>query len=313
MRALLPVHGTPEQVAVTIAQEQRGRVARRQLLQAGVAGSTISYLVKRGILHTVHAGVYIVGPALDVAWGRETDAVLAIGRGSLLSHAFATALWGFTPPPDPNDPVDVTVPGNRTGRRAGIRAHHSGTLDPRDMTIRLRLPVTSPARALLDFADDHSPRAIERALDEALGARIVSRTKVADLLARSGAGRRGTKLLAKLIATRRPSSRTANKPEERLRQMLLDAGLPVPECNYPLFGYEADYYWPEARVVLELDSYQWHSTRSAWVRDRRKDDVFRAHDLHVIRVIWEDVTQQPLALIACVVQALTERTRRSAA
>lgn len=306
-RAILPVEGGPEHVASLIAAVQRGRVGRRQLLQAAIASSTVSYLLERDRLHhEAFAGVYTVGPPLEIPWARETAALLAIHR-SILSHASVAAQWGLCPHPGADAPVDVTVAGHRTGHRRGINAHHSLTLTAKDVVIHQGLPVTVPARALLDFAEDRPAREVERALDEALAQRLVSLTKIHDQLERSGAGRKGAAILGELIASRRPSSITRSEAEERLHHMLRQAGIPSPQCNVPLHGFVVDFLWPNARLVVEIDGYQWHSTRSAWQRDRRKDAVLQANGYLVIRLSWEDITQEPLAVIARIVRALSER------
>jgi very-short-patch-repair endonuclease len=48
-------------------------------------------------------------------------------------------------------------------------------------------------------------------------------------------------------------------------------GLPEPENNSLLWGYEVDFLWRDARVVIETDSYRYHRGRAAFEDDRARD------------------------------------------
>lgn len=196
-----------------------------------------------------------------------------------------------------------------------VRLHRSRTLTAADITTLHRLPVTSPARALLDFADVAEPRELELALDEGLATRRVSRTKVREVLQRAGAGRRGAPVLAELVTHRRPSSITRSEGEERLRSMILGCRhIPAPVMQAALHGFSADFYWPQAAYVVEFDGYDWHSTRSAWKRDRRKDRVLDAEGaIKVDRFDWEEINRQALAVVARIASQVAARSAVHAA
>jgi very-short-patch-repair endonuclease/predicted transcriptional regulator of viral defense system len=312
VRDLVVVSGTPDQRIGAVADAQRGRISWGQLIAIGMTPRMIRTRVASGQLRPVHRGVYAVGHAAEVELGEETAALLAFGPDAVLTHDSAAALRGmiqYRP-----EVVDVTILGARYARsRPGIRVHRSLTLTEADVTTRKRLPVTTAARTLLDFAETHTAREIERALDEALDQRIVSRTKVQEILDRAGRGRRGTKILASLTAQRRPSTLTRSQPEEDLLGMLRAAGVATPQANAPLHGFIADFLWRQERVVVEVDGYQWHSSRSAFKRDRLKDQVLRDHGYIVLRFTSDQLKEEPLAVIARIVRAITERAPRPAA
>ena len=92
----------------------------------------------------------------------ELAAVLACGDSALLSHHSAAATWGFRP--SFNGDVHVTVDRQRRRPRTrhGIRVHRVSELDPRDVRRFQGIPITSPARALLEIAPDLSDRQLER-------------------------------------------------------------------------------------------------------------------------------------------------------
>ena len=129
-----------------VAARQHGVVAADQLYMAGLTPQMVKTRVRNGRLHRIHRGVYAVGhPGLSRE-GSWMAAVLACGKGAVLSHRAAGALWRITTAPEV---IDVTVPGNAgRGHRDGIRIHRSSTLAPGDCTARDSIPVTKPARTL---------------------------------------------------------------------------------------------------------------------------------------------------------------------
>ena len=168
--------------------------------------------------------------------------------------------------------------------------------------------MTSAERALLDAAPLLTPRELERAFDEAIATRATSRTKVLDLLSVTS-GRAGQGTLAGLADPRRSAARTQSPPEERALELIRAAGLPTPETQYPLHGFTADFYWPEAGVVFEVDGFGVHGLiRGNFVRDRRKDRVFRDHGIHVVRAAADELRDQQLQLVAHLTRTITERT-----
>src|SRR4051794_31854498 len=77
------------------AERQWGVVARWQLQQCGISGTTISRWVVAGRLHRIHPGVYALGHKALSLEGRLLAAVLYAGPGAALSHASAAHWWGL--------------------------------------------------------------------------------------------------------------------------------------------------------------------------------------------------------------------------
>jgi very-short-patch-repair endonuclease len=73
-----------------------------------------------------------------------------VGEAGALSHSTAAAIWelGQLPP----ELVHVTVVARNLRQRLGLRIHRAQELDSRDVRLRDGLPVTAPARTLVDLA-----------------------------------------------------------------------------------------------------------------------------------------------------------------
>lgn len=204
----------------------------------------------------------------DAGWPR----VLACGRGTVLSHLSAAQLWRLLPQPRPgwtaeNPPsihVTVTTRGGR-GRRRGLWVHRPRLLDPRDVTRRDNIPVTTPSRTLIDLRRLLPQPQFEAALRQAEFLRLP------------------------LESTLEPD-RTRSELEAMFLTLCRRHRLPQPEVNVPLGPFTVDFLWPTARLVVELDGYRTHAGRAAFEADRARDVELKALGYDVLRFTWQQVT-----------------------
>ena len=248
-------------------------------------------------LRPIHRGVYAVGhrKLSGVAWCMA--AVLAYGADAVPSHRSAAAMWGILE--GWRTTVDITLP-RRVSSRAGIRTHLA-TIVPDEWTLLDGIPVTTPARTLLDLAAVLQPHELNRALERAEGLRLADGTPLVALLERHHRRRGTASLKAAMKDGLRPAV-TKSELERRFLSFLERAGLPRPETNVLLdLGgehIEVDCVWREARVIVELDSRAWHLTTEAFERDRERDRRAQAAGWRPIRITDRALRQDPAALVA---------------
>jgi len=72
----------------------------------------------------------------------------------------------------------------------------------------------------------------------------------------------------------------------------------------PLHGHEVDFLWREQGLVVEIDGFQFHSTRAAFERDRQRDAELQGAGLRVLRLTWCQVVHSPYATLTNLVRAL---------
>jgi hypothetical protein len=263
------VPDTPPDVrAARLAGERDGVLSIQQLQDCGLNRTAVGVRVRNGRLHRIHRGVYAVGHPAITLRGRFRAAVLACGESAVLSHFSAAALWGFVAWDDLRYP-EVTVVGTARRKLRGLIIHRARTLDPRDVTRRHGIPVTTPARALLEVAGSLSNRWLRRAVREAQSKRWTNVDQIAEVLARAN-GHRGAARIAAIIATGPAPTRSGN--EDVVLDLALRGGLKHPDVNprrsvdgrrvYP------DLHWPEQRLIVEVDSEAWHDSKLA-----REDDA----------------------------------------
>lgn len=291
------------------AARQHGVVTRRQLVNAGLSSDTIDHRVAVGKLRVVHRGVYLTLP-FPLSHTREMAAVLASGPGAALSHLSVVSLWGYREGSGRRARLlDVSVVGNR-GRVPGIRLHRVERLDRDERTVIEGIPVTTPARTLLDVATVVGTRELEALVARAEREGLVTR----DVLSKALTGKRGrpgTRALRALLQMPGGPSFTRSEAEERFLALVRNARLPAPECNVRVAGYELDFFWPGLRFAVEVDGFRFHSSRSSFEEDRRKDADLLAVGTTVLRLSWTQITNEALATIGQLGQALGFARARS--
>lgn len=280
-------------------------VSHAQLLAIGITQRSIERRLGAGRLHRVHRGVYRVGHTADAPLARAAAAVLACGSDSVLSHRSAGAIWGILDRV-PRD-VDVTVVGRDCGRKPGIRHRRVARLEAIDVDVRSRLPITAPARTVLDLGSVLEWRAFRRAVNEALVGKLVRENDLRLVLGRYR-GARGGPQLRRLLADGRGPSLTRSEAERRLLDLLAVHGMSVPETNVRLGRYEVDFLWRAERMVVEVDGYAFHSTRRSFERDRLRDAELQAQGFAVVRVTWRQIVETPAAAVGRIVRVLDSRS-----
>src|SRR5947209_1001388 len=117
-----------------IAECQRARVSRTQLLALDVKPDAIVRRLRSGRLERVPHGVYALPHSASLPLAAEAAALLACGEEAVISHHSAATLWRLRP--GLARPVHVTVAHHR-GRPAptGVTVHRSRTIAAADVRV----------------------------------------------------------------------------------------------------------------------------------------------------------------------------------
>jgi very-short-patch-repair endonuclease len=207
-----------------------------------------------------------------------------------------TAAWIHELGVQPANPVQVCVSGRQS--RTGVEVRHC---DVTGETVEIRgVRATSIERTLLDLCA-WSP-AVEAlvAFDMAIRKGIVSNEDLRQY-AKIRAGATRMRLLASIAAP-------AESPmETRLRWLLLEARLPLPEVQADLYSdggefiARADLYYPSAHLVIEFDG---GNHRDRLVSDDRRQNALVTAGYRVLRFTGSDLRTRPDAVVAQVRGAL---------
>ncbi len=277
---------------------------REQLLAAGLGRGAIAHRLKNGRLYPYYRGVYLVGRSSLDPFGREMAAILAFRGRAVVSHSSAAAAWRLVDAP--GDKVTVSIVDADARSRPHLTVHRTTDLRRPDLRLRDGLPLTSPSRTLIDLAGGLTAPELEDALARAFMQGLTSEEELERALARAPLPKRRHDL-RKLISAGADAGFTRSAAERRLRELLRAAGLPPPNVNARLHGFNVDFLWPEQRLVIEIDGYRFHRDREAFERDRRRDQVLVAAGYRVIRITWTQLRDEPFGVVARVAMALSSQ------
>ena len=268
-----------------LARGQHSVVTREQLLGLGVHPQAIKHRAVTGRLHPVHAGVYAVGRRELSRLGELMAAVLACGDGARLSHGAAAELWGVCP----RRRVEVTVPPGRSPRRPGIVIHRAA-LAAKHTTRRHTIPVTTPARTLLDIAPYLQRDHLERAVNEADRLDLIDPERLRQSL-ETLSGTRGAAKLRSLL-DRQTFTLTDSALERRFQPIARAAGLPAPLTQQRVNGCRVDFFWPDLGLVVETDGLRYHRTPAQQARAHVRDQTHLAAGLLPLRFTHAQVAYE---------------------
>jgi very-short-patch-repair endonuclease len=286
-----------------LAARQHGLITHTQLLGCGFTRDAVRSRVRSGRFVRIHRGVYRIGPVTG-ARAREMAALLACGDTAAVSHRSAAVAWALGMDPDASAPADVAVPyGCARGAKVGVRVHRMRDLRPEDLTDLDGLRITRVARTLYDLATCANPRELRRAFAIALRDHADARAELLDLLSRNPR-RRGARILRAMLQDEVAPAVTRSAAEERLLRLIRAARLSRPEVNVRIDGYEVDFVWRAQRLVLEVDGFAYHSSRTRFETDRLRDADLMARGFQVMRVTWRQLEREPEAFVVRLAQAL---------
>jgi very-short-patch-repair endonuclease len=316
----------------SLASKQLGVVSLVQLVQLDVSDGERRGLLDRGELVAVtkQPDVYRATSAPTSSQQAVMAAVLACGADAVASHATAAALHGVAGYRlDEKFAIHVTVPHDRHPRAAKATIHYSRALPPNHLApekprSQLLLPAdaipkTSVARTLFDLGRLFDKPRVERAVDSALGADLVTVTALDRILRDlAGPGRAGTKIMRELLEERgagfvAPRSRL----ERRFWEICRDYDLPTPRREVDLGTNDA---WNgrvefvfDPGVLVEIDGRRWHTALLDQLADEDRDDAFRAAGFIVLRFRYRVLRDDPARVATRVREAIESAKRGPAA
>jgi hypothetical protein len=278
----------PRDLAVAwLANRQQHNITRAQLLELGLDRNAITRRVKSARLFLVYPCVYSVGHRPSTPLEKAGAAVLACGSHASLSHSSALTLFGVWRRWD--EPFEVIVyKGDR--RPKGIVVHRSRTLKPFDTTVMYGIRVTKLARAVLDMAPRLTDDQLPRTIDNAIHTHYTTRGHVVEQILRNP-NHPGTKRISQYLSTGNGPSRS--DWERALPAFCRGYGLPPPILSQRSGRHTVDAYFPDADLLVELDSFNFHSSKAAFEQDRDRDADNLALGRPTLRITWERMINRP--------------------
>jgi very-short-patch-repair endonuclease len=301
------VRGRGDAEVMRLAELQHGHVHRLQLRDAGIGRGAISHRLGRGLLRETFPSVYRIAGAPADRLGHAMAAALFFRGYAVVCGADGATLWGLldtTQQVADGDPIKLLLVGRSYKPRPGIHVRRTQNLPATDIRWRHGIPVTSPARTILDLAASTDELELEAVLSVALGKRIVRKQQLEDVIERNPRAK-GIGMLRMLLEQTTPLHDTRSGYERKLLKLLKQAELPLPITNTWVAGEFVDGVWPDLKLVVEFDGWKYHRGRDKFETDRLRDQHVTAAGHHVIRVTAHQIDHRPHALIARIATMIT--------
>lgn len=286
-------------------------VSRSQAMACGITEGALRHRTRPGgPWQRMLPGVYLTLTGSPTRRHRELAALVYGGFRSTLTGTAALRHHGVRVPD--MDIVTVLVPAARPRPdRAFVRVWPTTRMPDRVSTDRM-IQFTRVARALADATRE-------------LGTFREVRAVVADAVQRgccrvewlseelSQVPRRHSRALRQALAEVADGIRSV--AEGDLRDLIGAAGLPMPLFNASLYAGEgfiavADAWWPDAGVVVEVDSREWHLSPADWERTLRRNAAMSARGIIVLHFTPRQIREEPARVVAEIRAALAAGRRR---
>lgn len=247
----------------------------------------LDHLVKRGELVRVRHGMY--GRALPDRAGLLAALDRHLGQPAVACLGTAAALYGFDT--EGTTTLHVLDPGIRLRPTVGLMVHQRLGAPLKRVDGRL---ATAPAWTAVETARMlPRPRALAT-LDAALHSGWCTPLDIAQAITEQK-GRRGIVAVRALAPV--ADGRAESPMESEARLVMLDGGLPRPELQFEIGSWRVDFAWPDAGVVAEYESVEWHAGRLEMLRDRARLAAIQELGWTVIPIVAADVRLTPERLV----------------
>jgi very-short-patch-repair endonuclease len=300
----------PFQAVLQFGLKQHAVFSTGQAKELGVDHRALYRAVVTGKLSRDLPNVYRI-PGPEVTWeSRLMAAQLWLGRpDGAISHRSAAALWGL--PGFQRGSIELSttrwkkpLPPVVVHRVVSDIRGHTTTVGP--------IRVTNAGWTLLDLAGLASADILEAGIEDAIRRGLTSVAHLRWLSrGRKGKSAKGIRTLRRILdeGGNRP---TESHFETRLLQALRKAPLPLPQRQFEIRDAgrliaRVDFAYPWAKVVVEADSYRFHSGREAWESDLDRRSAITALGWLVIHVTYRQMESGMDQVVRRVRDAITPR------
>jgi hypothetical protein len=254
-----------------IGQRQDGLITRRQALEV-LSHGQIDTLLRRNVWTMLYPSVFRMH-GVPATWTRRVRGATLGREDATASHSTAAHLWGLLE--RDTDDVHVLCAESSSARLPGVHSHRSRSWTPEMRQHRSGIPVTPPARTLVDIAPSTSMTSLGRALDAAITTGIMSSIEFMNEVENMGRGRRKPDYLETLAEERLGSDVVESSGEALVLRWIAAAGLPAPtpQLRVPISqceSYRLDFAYTDLRIAIEVQSWRWHGGPVQYRRDSER-------------------------------------------
>jgi predicted transcriptional regulator of viral defense system len=293
---------------IELALKNGGSVTSAEIQALGASREWTARRVREGWLERIGPSTYRL-PGTESPW-KATLAAACHRLGGVVSHESAAQLHEM--PRLRRGLLVVSVPVRRSNRYPGVDVRQKTDLSPEQVTYVQGLPVTTPARTLIDMAAHLGTRRLSKLVDSAVAQGLTTYEALLALLEHlARRGKPGIRTLRMVMADRGGGrDHDVSELEDRLLTIIVDASMPLPTREFeaawltPTNG-RVDLAYKERRLVVECDSRRWHMLADAFLSDRERDNRAQLAGWRVLRFTWWDIEERPEYVVSMIREALS--------
>jgi len=267
----------------------------RQIRDRGVTQARLRHALALGAVVKVLRGVYVATGVELTPLVRAHAAALVVSPHSVVVDRSAAWLWGVDcfgyAELDGTPKIETCV---LRGHQATERSEVAGVtrdLLPEDWLDLDGLRVTTPLRTAMDLGCRLWPPYGLAVIDALMRDHRFSRSDMERMLRRYR-GRRGVVRLRGLVSLADPHAES--QPESAVRYIIVSSGLAEPSLQVWVAvdgaEYRLDLAYPRARIAVEYDGEQFHTTPEQIHRDQMRREALRRAGWIVIVVTKADLS-----------------------
>lgn len=287
----------------SVASNQHGLISRDQAIAYGMTNNTIHYATATGRWIKILPGVYRLA-AVAQTWQQEVmAAVVWAGDGAVASHESAAAVLGldnFKP-----DKIEISTPRSIRPNGLPIVVHRVKRFGTADRTVHRGIPITSPARLVIDLAGELDLPALVRVIDDCLRRRYFTFIRLRWQVKQAGK-KPGVRNLRRVLENPVVPHSVL---ERKMVELLDSANLPKPAMqlrikeNANLIG-QVDFSYPNRKLVIETDGRWFHFGDERFEEDRQRRNALESRGWRVLNFTWRDLIERPDQVVADIARAL---------
>ena len=286
----------------------RSVATHRELTALGLPASTVTHRCRpEGPWQSMLPGVIVPHRGTPTTFERRLAALAYAGEGAVLTGLDALAEMGVKVRAwADDDRVHVLVPHPRQKQSHGF-AVVTRTRRPPEVVLQRGMPCAPAARAVIDAC--RRLKDLDRVRGLIADAVQQGRCTPAELLAELRAAPRQRTAAARAVL-REVRAGVRSAAEASLRSAFARFGVPVPLWNATVREADGeriavvDALWREERVVVEVDSMEWHLSPEAYRATQRRQRRLVLAGWTVLSVAPQDVVRDPEGLCREVLAAL---------
>lgn len=273
-----------------LAKRQDHVFSRAQAEAAGADRRVRSRRLESGAWNRVGAAAY-KHAAAPLTWrGRLRAAVWDAGINALVSHDAAAQAYRF--PGYSNNEVHILVPKSLDHVCQIATVHESRRFEIVHQRPMWDIPCVAPADTLVHLAPSLSVKRLAWLTDEVILGKKVDLRALNNAFARLAPSCRGMRGLRAVLHDHAPGEPV---PESKLERAFIEFAdkyrLPpfARQVNLPGRDHRpgrVDFFWPDVRLIIELDGRRWHARFADFDRDHKRDLHFLGMGYPTARITW---------------------------